>query len=108
MSKIFFLLLFVTITLGIVGCSGHDDDFEGKECGGLVPHNDCGGNTFCQFSIGTCGAADQTGFCVSKPEVCDALFSPVCGCDGSTYSSECVAEGAGVSIVSVGSCPLIN
>jgi hypothetical protein len=39
-----------------------------------------------------------------KPEVCDTIFAPVCGCDGMTYSSDCVAASMGVSVEFEGEC----
>ena len=35
---------------------------------------------------------------------CDTVLSPVCGCDGKTYDSGCVAAQQGKNIASVGSC----
>ena len=35
------------------------------------------------------------------------IFQPVCGCDGLTYSNQCVAESAGVDVMSDGECPPI-
>ena len=35
---------------------------------------------------------------------CSTQFDPVCGCDGNTYSNECVANEAGVTTVASGEC----
>jgi Kazal-type serine protease inhibitor-like protein len=76
----------------------------GPACGGLLGLS-CGDAEFCNFAPDAlCGAADQTGTCVAIPEACDAIFDPVCGCDDQTYSSDCAANLAGVSVASAGEC----
>ncbi|HEX9958607.1 MAG TPA: hypothetical protein VGA96_15180 [Fibrella sp.] len=45
--------------------------------------------------------------CVPTPRsnaVCYALFDPVCGCDGRTYSNNCEAEAVGIKQYTKGAC----
>jgi hypothetical protein len=80
-----------------------------RMCGGLAGRQ-CPVGTFCDFGSGTareashCGAADQSGTCVSRPEVCMSVYEPVCGCDDKTYSNACMAHVAGVTVLKPGEC----
>lgn len=65
----------------------------------------CGADEFCDFSESAmCGYADGTGVCAPRPEVCTALYDPVCGCDGRTYSNACSAMSHRVDVLHDGEC----
>jgi hypothetical protein len=51
-----------------------------------------------------CGAADAESVCKPRPEACDMIYAPVCGCDQKTYSNDCVAAAAGTGVYSSGPC----
>ena len=75
----------------------------GKQCGGIIPIP-CDAGLFCQFKPGTCGRFDMTGICTKVPKFCTRIFRPVCGCDGKTYSNDCVRKAAQVSKNHDGKC----
>jgi hypothetical protein len=81
---------------------------EGESCGGFRPANSptCAVGLLCQEQAGSlCGAADAPGICVRIPATCaKQAAAPVCGCDGKTYASACVATRALVGILDLGAC----
>jgi len=77
----------------------------GQMCGGMMGAVCANPGEFCQYSEqAQCGAADQTGVCSPRPEMCTQEYAPVCGCDGRTYSTACVAAGNGASVAYRGEC----
>jgi hypothetical protein len=75
-----------------------------RSCGGFAGEA-CRPGEWCDYPDGSfCGGDDTTGICQPRPEACDLLLDPVCGCDGVTYGNECAANSAGVDIASRGEC----
>lgn len=74
-------------------------------CGGIAGFP-CAKGQFCNYEKGQgcSGIADAAGQCEAMPQVCPAVYIPVCGCDGKTYSSACNAHGAGQAVKKEGAC----
>ena len=68
--------------------------------GACISDNDCGNWQFCEYR----GCSAPSGRCVNVPQNCLALWNPVCGCDGRTYSNNCYRRKARVSGAAYGEC----
>jgi len=85
-------------TLHRGACAGASDG--GAAPGSCRSNSDCDGSSYCAAT--SCGGV---GACAVRPQICSGIYAPVCGCDGRTYSSDCVAAGQGVNVARVGACP---
>ena len=62
---------------------------------------ECAATGYCSKKLGAC---DALGVCEPRPEICLDVWTPVCGCDGVTYSNHCYAAAKGVSPSHDGAC----
>jgi hypothetical protein len=61
---------------------------------------------WCELPPMECGAGRSQGRCLPHRDngVCDAVYLPVCGCDGKTYGNDCSRLLKEVSLAYVGQC----
>ena len=97
----------LTATLLFASC-GSDTDPEPVDSSVSSPAcepngNRCTENEYCSRGSGFCRSP---GLCMARPPDCqDVVAAEVCGCDGETYSNECVAAQQGTSVNATGPCP---
>lgn len=61
----------------------------------------CPEGEYCDFPDDACAGA---GVCAPRPRVCTREFSPVCGCNGETYTNRCEAARVGANVAHEGEC----
>lgn len=73
-------------------------------CGGWLGDT-CTATEYCAYEPGQyCGGADASSVCKPRPQACDTLYDPVCGCDQKDYGNACEAAMAGTGVYTKGMC----
>jgi len=74
---------------------------------GCTANAGCAATDFCELGAGTCIADAPEGTCEPRPDACERILRPVCGCDGLTYGNDCERQRAGVPLDHGGRCDAV-
>jgi hypothetical protein len=92
---------------GTTPASEAPEPSEHGRCGGIAGIR-CEKGKFCNLEPAAggqgCDVADGMGVCTEVPRMCTYEYRPVCGCDGETYPTACVAHSKSVSVAHHGDC----
>ena len=75
----------------------------GDTCG-TVAALTCDEGLWCEPRPGSCGQTNPIGTCVRATNKCPRNFNPVCGCNGRTYSNNCVRRVEKTGLDYAGQC----
>jgi hypothetical protein len=76
----------------------------GQACGGIAGIA-CSDGLWCDPTpANACSGADLMGSCKDPGFLCSQIYLPVCGCDGKTYSNDCVRVQSRAQLAHDGAC----
>ena len=81
--------------------AGVNIEYDGECLPSCTNNSQCAVDSYCSKAKGHC---DGQGACSPRPEICPAVWDPVCGCDRATYGNACYAAAAGVNVDYDGYC----
>lgn len=90
-------------------CSDYKEECAAPQACGTRGAEPCAKGSYCDFpESNQCGRTDLGGTCKPLPKFCTREYKPVCGCNGQTYSNECIANRQGVSVEYTGPCESVE